>query len=250
MFGVGKTAIRAALIREGFHRRLAMRKPPISERNRVIRLQWAQEHANWTGEQWNSILWTDETWITGGRHTRTWVTRRTGEEWDPTCIVEKHQRRKGWMFWGCFHGDIQGPGIFWEKDWGSINSESYCVHTVPIIHGYMELCRRDGIYLRLMQDGAPGHAAGNTATELQERGIEVIYWPPFSPDLNPIEKVWHIMKNYLQDNFPENMSYDRLRDAVKEAWGTVRQHEFRELIESMPARCQAVIEANGLFTRY
>jgi len=25
-------------------------------------------------EQWYKILWTDETWITGGRHTRTWVT--------------------------------------------------------------------------------------------------------------------------------------------------------------------------------
>jgi len=110
------------------------------------------------------------------------------------------------MFWGCFHGDRQGPGIFWEKDWGSVNSESYCAHTVPIIPGYMELCCRDGIYLRLLQDGAPGHAAGDTATELQERGIEVNYWPPFSPDLNPIEKVWHIMKNYLQDNFSVNMT--------------------------------------------
>ena len=101
-----------------------------------------------------------------------------------------------------------------------------------------------------MQDWVPGHAAGDIRTELQERGIEVIHWPAFSPDLNRIEKVWHTMKNYLQDNFPENMSYDRLRDAVKEAWGTVGQHEFRELIESMPARCQAVIEANGLFTKY
>jgi len=31
--GVGRKAIRAALVKEGFHRRLAMRKPPISERN-------------------------------------------------------------------------------------------------------------------------------------------------------------------------------------------------------------------------
>ena len=54
-----------------------------------------------------------------------------------------------------------------------------------------------------MQDGAPGHVAGNTALDLQERGIQVIYWPAFSPDLYPIQKVWHIMKNYLQDNFPD-----------------------------------------------
>ena len=111
-FGVKKQAIRIALLREGFHRRLAMRKPPITEKNRKIRLAWAEEHVKWTLEQWYQILWTDETWITGGRHTRTWVTRRAGEEWDPTCIVERHQRKKGWMFWGCFHGHTLGPGIF------------------------------------------------------------------------------------------------------------------------------------------
>jgi hypothetical protein len=94
-YGVKKQAIRLVLLREGFHRRLTMRKPLISEKNRKIRLDWAQEHVKWTMAQWYEILWTDETWITSGRHTRTWVIRRPGEEWDPTCIVEKHQRKKG-----------------------------------------------------------------------------------------------------------------------------------------------------------
>jgi len=40
-----------------------------------------------------------------------------------------------------------------------------------------------------MQDGAPGHAAGETREELRERGIIVIFWPPFSLDLNLIERV-------------------------------------------------------------
>lgn len=35
-----------------------------------------------------------------------------------------------------------------------------------------------GIYLQLMQDGAPGHASGNTKKDLNERGIEVTFWPP------------------------------------------------------------------------
>jgi transposase len=110
--------------------------------------------------------------------------------------------------------------------------------------------RRQGVYLVLMQDGAPGHAAAETKEELRERGIVVITWPPFSPDLNPIERVWHVMKNYLQDNYPENMTYNRLREAVKDAWEKVGSFTFKELIESMPERCQAVIDANGLFTKY
>jgi len=58
------------------------------------------------------------------------------------------------------------------------------------------------------------------------------------------------MKNYLQDNYPENMSYNNLRAAVKEAWEKVGRFELEELIRSMQARCQAVIDANGLFTKY
>jgi hypothetical protein len=245
-FGVSEHVIRQALEKEGFHRRIALRKPPISAKNQRLRLEWARAHKDWTIEQWRSILWTDETWVTAGRHTRTWVTRRPGEEWDDTCIVEREQRKKGWMFWGCFHGSTLGPGIFWEKDWGSINAESYQDHIVPIIHGYLRL--NPG--LQLMQDGAPGHAATDTRRELRERGITIIFWPPFSPDLNPIERLWHLMKNYLQENYPEKMSYDSLRVAVKTAWEVVGASELDSLIAQMPDRCQAVIDANGLFTRY
>ena len=90
--------VRTALQNAGYARRVARRKPPISERVRNLRLQWAIEHVNWTQEDWQKILWSDETWVNGDRHTKTYVTRRPGEEWDPTCIVERFQRRKGWMF--------------------------------------------------------------------------------------------------------------------------------------------------------
>jgi hypothetical protein len=53
-------AIRAAFKKEGYVRRIARRKPPISEENRRIRLQWAIEHQNWTDEQWDEICWSDE----------------------------------------------------------------------------------------------------------------------------------------------------------------------------------------------
>ncbi len=243
----GEYAIRYALRRAGYKRYHARRKPPISEKNRITRLNWARSHLGWTIEEWGKILWSDETWITPGKHCRTWVTRKQGEELNPTCIVEREQRKNGWMFWGCFSGKYgKGPGIFWEKDWGKINKESYCAHTVPIVHGWCTL--NDGQVF--MQDGAPGHSAQFTRDELYSRGIRVIFWPPYSPDLNPIETIWCIMKDYLAAHFPEKMSYDRLREAVKEAWEAIKSDVFFDLLATMHDRCQAVIDANGMHTKY
>lgn len=46
------------------------------------------------------------------------------------------------------------------------------------------------------------------------------------------------------------MGYDLLRSVVKDAWESVGESELQELINSMSARCQAVIDANGFFTKY
>jgi Transposase len=83
-------AIRTALRNAGFARRVARRKPPISETNRQRRLQWAIEHADWSVDQWKMILWSDETWVNGDRHIKTYITRRAGEEHKPICIIERH----------------------------------------------------------------------------------------------------------------------------------------------------------------
>jgi transposase len=245
-WNVSGRAIRRALKKEGFSRHIARRKPPISEANRVARLQWAREHIDWTREQWETILWTDETWVLPGKHTRIWVTRAAGEEWDPTCIIEKIPRKQGWMFWGSFHGGIKGPGVFWEKDWGTINQTTYRERIVPVIHGWIRMHP----HLSLMQDGAPGHAARATIEDLHERGINVIWWPAFSPDLNPIETVWNNMKDWIQDNYPEKLSYDGLRSAVAAAWEQISSEFLSDLLDSMQARCEAVIRANGMHTEY
>lgn len=122
---VGEYAIRSALRKRGFKRWVARAKPPLSDKSKADRLEWAQSHLFWTLDQWRQILWTDETWVTGGRHKRQWVTRRAGEELDPTCVLDKIRRRRGWMFWGCFNSFEKGPCLFWEKEWGTINQETY-----------------------------------------------------------------------------------------------------------------------------
>ena len=72
--------------------------------------------------------------------------------------------------------------------------------------------------LVLMQDGARGHTARATMAEFEERGIHPIAWPPYSPDLNPIESVWNYMKDIIQERHDDTrLNYDRLREAVKDA---------------------------------
>jgi hypothetical protein len=102
-----------------------------------------------------------------------------------------------------------------------------------------------------MQNSAPAHAARGTIEDLQERGINCLQWPSYSPDLNPIEAVWNWMKDWIQERYDDDLrSYDALRAAINAAWEAVEEDFLLQLLETMPARCQAVIEANGLYTRY
>jgi hypothetical protein len=94
-----------------------------------------------------------------------------------------------------------------------------------IIRRYSEIMKREGIELVLIQDRASSHAA-DTGEDLREREITVIFWLPFPPDLKPIKRVWHTIKNYLQNHYLELISYDVLRRAVKDSLEKVGDLSF------------------------
>jgi transposase len=75
-----------------------------------------------------------------------------------------------------------------------------------------------------MQDRAPSHLAASTKEELSERGIRIIFWPAYLPDLNPIETMWNWMKDYIEQVYGDKEhSYDNLRIYVKEAWEQITE---------------------------
>lgn len=51
--------------------------------------------------------------------------------------------------------------------------------------------------------------------------INIIYLPPYSPDLNPIEKVWANFKNILRRI---RHKYSAFKDAIKAAWNLNKTH--------------------------
>ena len=94
-----------------------------------------------------------------------YVTRKADKGMGPSCLIEP-RRRKGWIFWGSISGGRgKGPCLFGEKEWGTINKQSYCERIVPLVHCWMRL----NSDLVLMHDGAPGHAAKETIKELEEK---------------------------------------------------------------------------------
>jgi hypothetical protein len=255
LFGAifGVYTIRNTLRRLGFARHVAVRKPVITEKTRRARLTFASEYINWTVEDWKNILWSDETWVTGGTHRRVYVTRRAHETLTPECVIERHQRKKGWMFWGSFSGIRKGPGLFWEKEWGTINSLQYQTYILPLVKNELTSLHEAGYtQVQFMQDNAPAYGLKSTREFMVNQGIPKITWPPNSPDLNPIETVWCWMKDYIQQHYGlvEKPTLSDLRNQVTEAWEAVPDSLLQSLLESMPARIQAVIDANGMFTRY
>ena len=99
-----------------------------------------------------------------------------------------------------------------------------------------------------MHDGAPAHRAKLVSTFLNNNNIDVLDWPGNSPDLNPIENVWHVMKNELQNVKPTNIF--KMKEALTNIWQQLDTDYFSKLAESMPKRLKLVINEKGNMAKY
>ena len=86
-------------------------------------------------------------------------------------------------------------------------------------------------------------------------GIWKLSLPASSPDLNPIENVWHIFKQSLWKRFSKNVnerphSEDELWAVMEEEWEAMNQAVIDRLIDSMPLRLQAIVKAGGSYIKW
>ena len=82
---------------------------------------------------------------------------------------------------------------------------------------------------------------------LQRETIERMDWHARSPDLNPIEHVWHMLQAAISVRAVQPQSLLELRTAVMAEWTHTTQNRIADLITSMHNRCQSVIAATGRY---
>jgi hypothetical protein len=75
-------------------------------------------------------------------------------------------------------------------------------------------------------------------------------WPANSSDLNPIENLWHVLRSNIRKRRYQPRNKKELVTALKEEWVKLDTRIVNALIDSMPRRMQAVIDANGGVTKY
>lgn len=81
-----------------------------------------------------------------------------------------------------------------------------------------------------------------------DNNIKVLSHPSSSPDLNPIETLWHKMKQHLRNN-PQR-TIPQLRAKLQEIWDNFPPNMCEDIVDTMPARIKAVVKANGDVTSY
>ena len=73
--------------------------------------------------------------------------------------------------------------------------------------------------LIFQQDNVPCHKAKKCMTCLRDNNVIVMDWPGQSPDLNPIENLWHDLGKTVLNKKPTNL--DDLWEMVSHHWGQI-----------------------------
>ncbi|KAK3529748.1 hypothetical protein QTP86_003015 [Hemibagrus guttatus] len=208
-------------------------------------LTWAKKKKNWTVAQWSKVLFSDESKFCisfGNQGPRVW--RKGGEAHSPSCLKSSVKFPQSVMIWGAMSSAGVGPLCFLKT---KVTAPVYQEILEHFMLPSADQLFKDADFI-FQQDLAPAHTAKSTKSWLNDHGVGVLDWPANSPDLNPIENLWGIVKKKMRNKRPKNA--DELKATVKETWASIPPQQCHKLITSIPRPIEAVIKAKGAPTKY
>ena len=233
----------------GYTRCAARKKPLVTYKQRMNRLQFARRHMHWNMRQWKNVICSDESMFqVSDNCTKTVYRRKDSDPFDPK-YTQKHVKFPAkLMVWGCFNYRGVGKIIVLPRN-QTMNKERYLLNLEEHLYDCFRMCkvRLDrGIF---MQDGASCHTAKIIKEYFSFVNINHIEkWPGNSPDLNPIENLWSILKRQVRER--DTSTIPKLEAAIYDAWRNIDKNILRNLASSLPKRLRMVIARKGYPIKY
>lgn len=241
---ISLNTVKRRLLEKGMYGRVAVKKPLLRPNNFQKRLDFAERHKDWTVDDWKSVLWTDESrFELFGSKRRQFVRRKVGERYNPKCIVPTVKHGGGSvMVWGCFSYDgigelVKIEGIMDKTVYHRILQHSAIPSGIGLLgYGFV-----------FQQDNDPKHTSNHCMNYLKNKEedgtLQILEWPPQSPDINPIELLWDEVDRQVRKVAPTSKA--DMWTALNDAWGNIQIQTLRKLVERLPKICKAIIKAKG-----
>jgi hypothetical protein len=155
------------------------------------------------------------------------------------------------MVWRALEWDWKSTLVFLEKLEGKrgICSKAYLAQVLeavifPHFDSLSEEEQEDFIF---MEDGAKVYVVHARLPKLNQ-GIRGFEWPPSSPDLNPIEKIWRWMKHEISNLPNPPLSVEALKFELQRLWDMIDSADWRYLTERLTCKLEDVILMKGRST--
>ncbi len=240
--------VRRRLREHGIRAHRAYVGPVLNDLRRRNRRKWAINHTHpqWPRVTWNRVVFSDESRFKLFRNdARHMVYRRVGERFNQNCVHEVDQFGGGSvMVWGAIRFGWKSQLLIID---GNMTADRYLQTVLSAqVFPYFNL-NPNAIF---MHDNARPHVAGICRNALQTNNVDVLDWPPYSADCNPIEHLWDMLDRKVRARTPAPTTHAQLRHALIQEWHRIPQWRVNRLVSSMSRRVQAVIRERGAHTRY
>lgn len=249
--------------RWGYHHHTPDTKPFLSTAQKLARYTFAIENYDRPVTYWRKGIYTDETITRTNLKRRVKVLRTRGERRRLDYIqFTFNSGRDSIMCWAAIGYNFKSQLYFVSMD-GDGKGFTQKKYEEQILRGPLKDIFADGERQSqgffCVEDGSRVHGLKDTkrnkglcnATRV-ECHIYTLPWPGNSPDLNPIENVWRILKQRIRNRNPYGgWSLEQLKDALINIWeNEITVEDFNKFIDSMPQRIWKVIARRGAQTPY
>ena len=169
------------------------------------------------------------------------IYRRRRERFADGCVKETDR------FGGAIVMVLGGISHVGKTNLKNLNGIRYRDETLaPIVLPFIRTHHFNHVF---QQDNARCHISRVAMNFLNDNHIHTLPWPALSPDLNPIEHLWHELGRRVRRRVNPPESIDQLQRVLTDEWNNIPQASVMHLIGFMRRRCIAVINARGGHTR-